>query len=617
MESQFSFNSLLIIIVLAFFVPILIEKIKKPKIPVVVGEILIGVIIGKSGFGLISPDSMLEFLSEFGFAFLMFLSGLEIDFDLIKEAANKRNEENDSFGGPVLNSILLFGLTLVLAFLISKLFVMAGFINNPWLMTLIISTTSLAIVMPTLKEKEIINTDYGQQILISSLLADFLTILMITIFVILMSSGSPYKILLITILFVAFLFFHKMGLILKNNKIFDELAHATAQIKVRASFALIMIFIALAEQLGIEIILGAFLAGVIISLISSGGNNHLNHKLDAIGYGFFIPIFFIMVGVKLNIGTMLASKTIWLFTFGLIIASYIVKLIPALLFKFDYSWKETIGAGFLLSSRLSLIIAASAIGLELGLISESINSAIILTAIFTCTISPILFDYFYPEYNKKVEKIIISGNGELPSLLVQRLNNDHEADIVIIEQSESKMGEAEELASEVVVGDVTKMSTLKKANLDQATTFLAATDDDRINEEVCKTVNQKFNVDNILALNTDMINKEELLEKGIQVITPSLATVSLLDHLIKHPKVYNIFTEEEIVVEEVILKQKSYEGNKVSELDLFGECLVLSIERDNEFIIPHSYNRLRYGDVLTLVGDQKCIKKTVDRLKAG
>ncbi|SJZ51803.1 monovalent cation:proton antiporter family protein [Selenihalanaerobacter shriftii] len=610
---EHSFNSLVIITLLAFIVPIIIESVKKVKIPVVVGEIIAGVIIGKSGLNLIEAGSWLNFLSEFGFAFLMFLSGLEVDFNLIQRTAKK---EKGILNGSILNSIIIFSLTLLISYIISQLFVIFNLLSTPWLMTLIISTTSLAIVMPTLKEKEIITTDYGQQLLLSALLADFLTILLITIFAILTTSGALHQILLIGLLFLAFIIFHKMGIIFSNSKIFDELAHATSQIKVRASFALILIFIALAQELGIEMILGAFLAGTIISLISDDENNYLNHKLDAIGYGFFIPIFFIMVGVKFDITVLFNSKDIWLFTICLIIASYLVKLIPALIFKRNYSWRETLSAGFLLSSRLSLIIAASTIGLELGIIGESINSAIILTAIFTCTVSPILFDYFCPEYEKDKESIVIIGSGELVSLLVKKLREDH-TEITIIEKDSNRVKRAKQLADEVIEGDATNLSILKQVDINKNTTLVVATGDDYVNEKICKLVKDNFIVENILLLNSkcDMEKNKILSEEGINIITPSIAAVVMLENLIRSPKTFINLTEEKLTTKEIRLKQSFYIDKKVSDLDLPGECLLLSIERNNELIIPHGYNKLQYGDILTIAGSHDSVQLVARQLE--
>ncbi len=183
-------------------------------------------------------------------------------------------------------------------------------------------------------------------------------------------------------------------------KIIDELADGTSQIKVRIAFVLILAFISLAQILGVEMILGAFLAGVIVSSLNERGTSQIYNKLDAIGYGFFISIFFIRVGANFEVQTVLRNpKSIYLLP-ALLITAYLVKIVPSLIFKLNFSWRETLAGGALLSSRISLIIAASSIGVRLGLVSNEINGAVILLAIITCTISPLLFNHLFHAQTK-------------------------------------------------------------------------------------------------------------------------------------------------------------------------------------------------------------------------
>jgi Kef-type K+ transport system membrane component KefB len=148
---EFSFLPLLLVVVLAFFVPVLLARFR--RIPVVVGEILAGIIVGPSVLGLVHGDEpTLELLAEIGFAFLMFLSGLEIDFSILF-AASKRKQGNGL--SPLLLAGLSFVLTLILALPIGFGLTSAGFVRDPWMMTLILSTTSLGIVVPVLKERRL------------------------------------------------------------------------------------------------------------------------------------------------------------------------------------------------------------------------------------------------------------------------------------------------------------------------------------------------------------------------------------------------------------------------------------------------------------------------------
>jgi len=161
-----------------------------------------------------------------------------------------------------------------------------------------------------------------------------------------------------------------------------------SEMGVRAAFALLLVFVAISEVADVEAILGAFLAGVMFSILFRGGTV-LEQKLFGIGYGFLIPIFFISVGMQFDLGA-LAGGGIYLVPVLLVIA-FVVKLAPSLLFLVRYSVKDSLSAGVLLSSRLSLIIAMAAVGLELGLIDTTMESAIILLAIITCIICPTIF----------------------------------------------------------------------------------------------------------------------------------------------------------------------------------------------------------------------------------
>ncbi len=147
------FISLLVVVFLAFLVPVILAQFKNLRLPIVVGEILAGIIIGQSGFGLISPDEpILDFMAEFGFVFLMFISGLEIDFSNLGNPSSRDVKKKGNRWGPLPLSGISFILTLLLAAAISLGLVKMGLARNPWLMGLILSTTSLGVVVPVLKE---------------------------------------------------------------------------------------------------------------------------------------------------------------------------------------------------------------------------------------------------------------------------------------------------------------------------------------------------------------------------------------------------------------------------------------------------------------------------------
>ena len=197
----------LLLVVVLVLVPVLLSRFR--RIPVVVGEIMAGIIIGPSVLGLVNGhEPTLDLLAEIGFAFLMFLSGLEIDFSILF-AASKSKRKN----GP--SSLLLAGLsfilTLVLALAIGFGLSSGGYVRDPWMMTLILSTTSLGIVVPVLKERRMSAGRFGQTILLAALLADFLTMFLITVYVAVRSTGLTLEILLIVLLFVPVVLLYQLG----------------------------------------------------------------------------------------------------------------------------------------------------------------------------------------------------------------------------------------------------------------------------------------------------------------------------------------------------------------------------------------------------------------------
>jgi Kef-type K+ transport system membrane component KefB len=232
--------------------------------------------------------------------------------------------------------------------------------------------------------------------MLTALLADFITMFLISIYATYLDNGSfSIEILLIFGLFIAFAFLYRTGLILgritRIKKLLDDLSHSTAQIKLRASLVLLVAFIVLAELLNSEMILGAFIAGIIVSLVTTSQDRRVERELEAFGFSFFIPIFFVLVGVGFNLGELMKSTEAMLLVPILLLIAFAVKFIPTLIFRFAFSWRETLAAGSLLSARLSLIIAASLIALERGIVNDSTNSAIILVAVISVTISPLLF----------------------------------------------------------------------------------------------------------------------------------------------------------------------------------------------------------------------------------
>jgi len=209
MEEARSFAPLLMVVTLALVVPLLLSTLRgRFAIPIVVGKIVAGIIVGRSGFAWVLPDnSALILLKELGFVFLMFLSGMEIDVRAIRGTDRRRGSEWNPFSVALLN----FAATLAVAGAFAWGLTSIGVASNPWLMCLILSTTALGVVVPILKETGLSQSLFGQTILLATMVADFVTMFMISVLVAFISRGLTGEILLVFVLFVAFILAVRLG----------------------------------------------------------------------------------------------------------------------------------------------------------------------------------------------------------------------------------------------------------------------------------------------------------------------------------------------------------------------------------------------------------------------
>ncbi len=368
-------ESLLLVSLAAAMLPSLSRLL---RVPAPVLEIIFGVILGKSFLHLQFSGEWLPFLAHLGFLLLMFHAGVEIDFGmLLKQSV-----------GQLSFQLLLFVATFGLSFL-SALYLGWGVF-----MALVLTTTSLGLVMPTLREVGIQKTHLGQTILIAASLADFLTLLGITFFILWHQYGVGWHFFSPLPLFVGFAVILWTGRLWAwwNPERAERFlgAQDSHELGVRFSLALLFLFVAVSELVNLEAVLGAFMGGCVLSFVFRK-KGELESKLSAIGFGFLIPIFFINVGVQFDLNNVLRPGQLP-FTLKLLALAGLVKIVPSLLLKFQrLSLKDGLKAGVLLTSRLSLIMAAAEIGVREGFISPVVKDSIVLLALLTCLLGPTVF----------------------------------------------------------------------------------------------------------------------------------------------------------------------------------------------------------------------------------
>jgi Kef-type K+ transport system membrane component KefB len=615
MTHEFSFLSLLLITGLAAFVPLLASQFRKLRVPIVVGEILAGILVGQSGLNLIEPGPALDFLATFGFTYLMFLSGLEVDFTALNDTRTR--SEGRTLDDPVSLGLVVFAVTVAGGLGVALVLAWVGLIQNPLIIALILSTTSLGIVVPVLKERDLTGTRYGQSLLISALVADFVTLLLISVVVAAISHGLTLDLLLVLLLLGAFVTLGRVGRLAASiprlRRLVEELSHATAQIQVRGAFALMVAFIVLAEWLGTEIILGAFLAGAIISLLAKREGSHLHLKMEAIGFGFFVPIFFIMVGVDFDLPALLSSSKALLLVPLLLGVAYAIKFVSALVYRLNFPWRETLAAGALLSSRLSLIIAAAAIALDLGAINQATNAAIILVAIVSCTMSPMLFNRFLPPTEAPSrEGVILVGLGELSILLAERLRQGGEL-VTLVGLDGDRVKAIRRRDFLVFEGSPADPTVLGKAGAASAAALVALTSRDEMNLAACRLAGDTFGITHRVAMISDPTLAAQIQSGETRVVQPQLATAFALEGALHFPAAFDMLANhtDGVDVREGVFNNPRLDGLPLQRIQLPGNVLVLGLRRGDDVLVPHSDTVLRQDDVLMLVGHPDALREAV------
>ncbi|HEG9807881.1 TPA: monovalent cation:proton antiporter family protein [Staphylococcus aureus] len=605
------FLSLVIVVLAAFLTPIIVNRLNINFLPVVVAEILMGIVIGNSFLNIVERDSILNILSTLGFIFLMFLSGLEIDFKAFKKDKRARQGQNDdesSIPGHLNLALTVFAFIMIISILLAYVFKWLGLVDDVLLMVIIISTISLGVVVPTLKEMNIMRTTIGQFILLVAVLVDLVTMILLTVYGAINGQGGS-TIWLIGILVVFTAISYILGVQFKRMSFLQKLMDGTTQIGIRAVFALIILLVALAEGVGAENILGAFLAGVVVSLLNP--DEEMVEKLDSFGYGFFIPIFFIMVGVDLNIPSLIKEPKLLIIIPILIVAFIISKLIPVMFIRRWFDMKTTIASAFLLTSTLSLVIAAAKISERLNAISAETSGILILSAVITCVFVPIIFKKLFPvpdEFNRKIEVSLI-GKNQLTIPIAQNLTSQL-YDVTLYYRKD--LSDRRQLSDDITMIEIAdyEQDVLERLGLFDRDIVVCATNDDDINRKVAKLA-KAHQVERVICRLESTTDDTELVDSGIEIFSSYLSNKILLKGLIETPNMLNLLSNVETSLYEIQMLNYKYENIQLRNFPFGGDIIFVRIIRNNESIVPHGDTQLRYGDRLIVTG----AKEYVDELK--
>jgi Kef-type K+ transport system membrane component KefB len=382
--THLSLTSAAVITAVALVVPLIIRALRLP-VPEIVGQIVAGIAVGPQMLGWAAPDPPVQVLSLIGVGFLLLLAGLEIDFHRLR--------------GPVLSRTLLgYALSSGIAVVLGVGLALGGFVHSPLLIAVTLSATSLGIILPILSDAGAADTAFGQVVVAGASVAEVAPILLLSV----LFSARAHGVIAPLTLLAAFLgFVIAVGLIIAGiertgrlTRTLLALQETTAEIRVRGTLALLMVFASLATRFGLEAILGAFLAGATLKLLDrdeAATHALLLVKLRAIGFGVFIPFFFVSTGMSLDVRALIDEPATLARVPVFLAALLLARAAPAVLYRpFVTRRRQLVAAGLLQATSLSVPVVAGAIGVSLGLLSTANYAALVAAGLLSVLIFPLV-----------------------------------------------------------------------------------------------------------------------------------------------------------------------------------------------------------------------------------
>lgn len=610
MES-INYLPLLLIFVIAWAVPLVLSWLEITKVPSVIVEIIMGVIIGPYVLNLMEDTPYMQFLADTGFLFLIFLAGLEID---IRKIASSLPRGQITFSKLVSNSFLLalfiyFGslfLSLPFAWMLSQ------FIEiNIAFYTLILPTVALSITVPILKADGELNRKFGQILLLEGAIATVMSIILISLYSGILQYGFQFELLLFLIIFIFSLLVYLIGRKLVKLRTFQKLLyrleHAASQIRVRGTVALLLVFVLLAQLINTEEILGAFFAGTLLSLFVNKQRSSLLFKLDGMSYGFFIPIFFIIVGVRLDLSALSQFGESIPFVLTLTAGFFLTQVLPAMVLAKIFGWKKALAGGALLTARLGLTIATAQIGLNLGVISSADNAALVIASILASLVSPLAYKIFNSREEEEHYNIYLLGGCNASLYLAERLKMHGIHSLSIIQNKTfAELFDSKNLTFQYV--EKISPEILNTLGLRTGDLVIILTESDQLNLEIASYVKNTLGHGKIITSKTAQTPTLDDSDE-LKLLDHDEIMANYIEDLIVRPNAVASLTTsfDNYRIEEIRISNPQVHRRQVKEIAFPPSGSLITQRRNGEIFIPHGGTHLLIGDIITVIGNSSAL----------
>jgi Kef-type K+ transport system membrane component KefB len=385
-----SFNSVLIIAAVAVLVPLVLGLVPRLPVPEAVLEVIAGIVVGPAVLGWVRVDAPVQVLSDLGLGMLLFLAGLEIDIERLR--------------GPLARlAVSAFAVSVVLGVGCAYAFRLAGVAVQPLLLAIILMSTSAGLLLPLLKDAGEESTGFGQLVMTAAALAEIVPIMLLSLFFS-ATSATPGAQAVSLAIFAVLLVLSGTALnwvrrLEPAGRLLNRLSDSSAQLRVRASLTLALAFGVLAYRFGFASILGAFAAGLLVRIVDLA--RHSPHpqfrvKLEGIGFGFLVPIFFISTGAEFPLKALLTNPAALAAVPLFLAALLLVRGLPALLYVRFAGRRRAAAAGLLQATTLTFVIVAAQAGLAGEKITPTAAASLLAAGLLSAAVFPAVARRFLP-----------------------------------------------------------------------------------------------------------------------------------------------------------------------------------------------------------------------------
>ena len=623
MHGEISFLPLLVISVFAVLVPFVTHRLTAGVVPAVVGEVVIGIIFGEHVLGVITHSEWLDFLALFGFAYLMFLSGLEINLNVLTTSLGPRwYFPRVALRHPLVSGVLFTVLAVLATYFGLQLLGTFGFVDvEPSMMLVFIFiATSVGVLVPVLKDRPNMGA-LAQAVLMGGFLVELVAIVGVGIVAALERTGVGWEMALLAAMPVALALLvwaakSGGGRLSIISRTLTELADTSAQLKIRAALVVMIAFVALSEVVGTELVLGAFLAGLAATVISPQHGSSVRVRLDAMGYGFFVPLFFIHAGATLDFGVVFESLDAFLIAPVFLLLAFLVKTLPGIATLGPaFGFRGGLSSGLLLSANLSLVIAAGAIAEELGIIDEATYGALLLMALLSTVLAPLLFSAVAGRPAEPPEgPVVLIGTGPLTQSLARRLSGAGRL-VSVIGRFGSDDG-FDERPDRVMLfpGDPQSERVQQLAGLPLAeVAVIVQAESIGEMEEIAMALRRRYHDLRIVAWVAERSPQLDHFE--VESVVHAESEAGSLESAVLHPGLYHALVDADSGVVDVTMRNLTLHGRALRELRFAGGVRVLVVRRRGESIVADGDTVLMRGDNVTLGGEPEAVAEVSEVLQ--